>query len=496
MPPKRKPSISKVPPANPVKLEQDAAEAAKAMPPPPVPLPQGILVPEVTALATCLKNAVVKTGQLYGFYADARKLGVQSYAPSPPQSLTAALGREVEKYDQLCDSIESQLLRAISVLQRDLAREERRIKDAEAEAEAKARTIAGRTRSKSTSLSPTSTRVSLPMIDMAAANAGEGSRPTTADPSLMTPTQSPPLSSSSIMGRRPSAISISSLHRPAFPLKLDLSSSSLRISAEEASLFSQGLSSPVTLAPRSARPYGPNELPPDIMAALASASSDPSRPVVDLTGPEHSDEDVKMSSVGGSADKPIELDLDAMELDIAAMSDLFGDTDSNSNNGGGSVVDGLFTPVISGPDMPLIHGLSDAKSANDEEESFLSSLGGDGDDIFASLGANDHNNSQSTASGSGPSASMSDPSPGSLLGNYSHMGDPSASGHTSNLPGEEGSSYDLDSLDLTDLGSGFNFGDAQSQNSDLGFNMEELLSMGGGDQMPDPDSNIQVKMEP
>jgi hypothetical protein len=144
----------------------------------------------------------------------------------------------------------------------------------------------------------------------------------------------------------------------------------------------------------------------------------------------------------------------------------------------------------------LIHGLNDAKSANDEEESFLSSLGGDGDDIFASLGANDHNNSQSTASGSGPSASMSDPSPGSLLGNYSHMGDPTASGHASNLPGEEGSSYDLDSLDLTDLGSGFNFGDAQSQNSDMGFNMEELLSMGGGDQMPDPDSNIQVKMEP
>jgi hypothetical protein len=78
MPPKprpvpRKPSISKAPPASSsVKHEQDA----KAMPPPPDPPAPGILVPEVTALASCLKNAVVKTGQLYGFYADTRKLYV------------------------------------------------------------------------------------------------------------------------------------------------------------------------------------------------------------------------------------------------------------------------------------------------------------------------------------------------------------------------------------------------------------------------------------
>ncbi|KAJ6626951.1 hypothetical protein B0H10DRAFT_2161456 [Mycena sp. CBHHK59/15] len=496
MPPKpravRKSSNSTSKPAagSSVKLEQDAA---KAMPPPPVPPAQGILVPEIAALSTCLKNAVVKAGQIYGFYADTRKLGIQNYALSPPQSLTAALGREVEKYDQLCDSIESQLLRAISVLQRDLAREERRIKEAEAEAEAKANTIAGRTRSKSTSCSPTSTRMPLPAIDVAVAN-GEGSRPSTADPTLMTPSQSPPLSSSSIVGRRPSAISISSLQRPVFPLKLDLSADSLRISAAEASLFAQSFSSPVTLPPKTAQPYGPDELPPDMMAALASASStsDAARSVdIDLTGSDPSDPDVKMASVGNSADKPIELDLDAMDIDMAAMSDLFGDADSGSNNGG-SAVEGLFTPVLPGPDMPLIHNMGDGKSAKDDDESFLSALGDNNDDIFASLGANDHDNAQSGAIGSAPSASLSAPSPGSLLASFSQMGDIPGSDQTSNLPNEGTSSYDLDPLDLSHLSPGF-FGD--TQNSEMNFDMAELLSMGGGDQLPDTESNLQPKME-
>ena len=44
--------------------------------------------------------------------------GIQQYAPRPPRSLTAALGREVEKYDQLCDAIESQLARLRSLPRR------------------------------------------------------------------------------------------------------------------------------------------------------------------------------------------------------------------------------------------------------------------------------------------------------------------------------------------------------------------------------------------
>ncbi|KAJ7037534.1 hypothetical protein C8F04DRAFT_1393724 [Mycena alexandri] len=512
MPPKarpvpRKPSLSKAPAASAsaVKLEQDA----KAMPPPPAPVPAGILVPEVTALATCLKNAVVKTGQLYAFYADTRKLGIQNHAPAPPQSLTSALGREVEKYDQLCDSIESQLaslcfhLRAISVLQRDLAREERRIKEAEAEAEAKAKSIAGRTRS--ASRSPTSTRIPLPAIDLSTA-AGDGSRPSTADANM-----SPSLPNSSIAGRRPSAISISSLHRPNF-LKLDLST--IQITPEEASLFSQGLASPVTLAPRSARPYGPNELPPEIMAALASASSDPQsqsqtqpgRPVdIDLTSPDHAPPpDVEMTALGNTADKPIELDLDAMEIDMA-MSGLFGDGDGDGGGGGDGASstggEGLFTPVIQGPNIRGITGT--AVKQEEEDDSFLSALSGagGGDDIFASLraSATGDGGAQSDVGGASGADGNNNNNTNNLLASFSQMGgDPSQM----QLPmtGQTGQ-YDLSSIDLGDLSPGF-FGDTQNIDAnDMGFDMEELLSMGpGGDAgeqgQAQPDGGGDIKMEP
>ena len=36
--------------------------------------------------------------------------GIHQYAPGPPRSLTASLGREIEKFDQLCDALESRLV--------------------------------------------------------------------------------------------------------------------------------------------------------------------------------------------------------------------------------------------------------------------------------------------------------------------------------------------------------------------------------------------------
>jgi hypothetical protein len=36
--------------------------------------------------------------------------GISSYATRPPHSLTDALGREIEKYDQLCDTVEAHLV--------------------------------------------------------------------------------------------------------------------------------------------------------------------------------------------------------------------------------------------------------------------------------------------------------------------------------------------------------------------------------------------------
>ena len=36
--------------------------------------------------------------------------GISNYATRPPHSLTDALGREIEKYDQLCDTVEAHLV--------------------------------------------------------------------------------------------------------------------------------------------------------------------------------------------------------------------------------------------------------------------------------------------------------------------------------------------------------------------------------------------------
>lgn len=39
--------------------------------------------------------------------------GIHKHAPNPPRSLMASLGREVEKYDQLCDALELHLVRRL-----------------------------------------------------------------------------------------------------------------------------------------------------------------------------------------------------------------------------------------------------------------------------------------------------------------------------------------------------------------------------------------------
>lgn len=40
--------------------------------------------------------------------------GIQKYAFEPPRALTSSLGREVEKFDQLCDAVEAQLVRLLN----------------------------------------------------------------------------------------------------------------------------------------------------------------------------------------------------------------------------------------------------------------------------------------------------------------------------------------------------------------------------------------------
>ncbi|KAF9654300.1 hypothetical protein BDM02DRAFT_3257307 [Thelephora ganbajun] len=266
------------------------------MPPPPLPQKK-ILENEVTALSNCFRSAVVNTAQIYRFHHQTRRLGIHHYAPGPPRSLTASLGREIEKFDQLCDALESRLLRAIAVLQRDLRREHERLQAA----------LASQPPSKPTS--PVFGTLTIPTSPL--------------QPHSAMPDQSP------LASRRQSAVALSSLQRPSFPHKLDLSS--LRMNPEDLiSLSASGMTSPVTLAPRTARPSTTtSEIPPDLMAAIASSeAAAASRPVdIDLTldsdsavGPQPISLNID-PTLGGSADKPIELDLD---IDMEEMSGIFG----------------------------------------------------------------------------------------------------------------------------------------------------------------------------
>ncbi|KAG6814434.1 hypothetical protein H0H92_007437 [Tricholoma furcatifolium] len=419
MPPKPRPVK---PPVKDVKSTQKPL-----MPPPPVPaVSLAILEPEMNALSTCLKH----------------------FAPKPPQSLTASLGREIEKYDQIVDAMESHLYRAIAALQRDLKREEKRIKSLEDAA------VATRTRSKSASLSPTSTRVPLPPVPEAEDTTQQ---PASGAP-LPTPTHSPPAPPTSAgLGRRPSAISISSLQRPALPLKLDLSSSALRITPEEA-MYTSGLASPVTLAPKSAR-IAPNDFPTDLMAAFASSSQ-----TIDLTM-DSDDGDIKMGldGVGGSAERPIELDLQTMDIDMA-MTDLFGDpTESGSSDA--NPIDGLFSPIVIEPS-----GNVDDKPK--PEETFLEGISeaGNSIDIFSSLAAPGGADEAQPSKDPSSIIPQSAPSPASLLASLaseSNLQD--IAQITSNNMSVSETPFDISSLDLSNLDPTL-FGG--SSGSDMNFSMD------------------------
>jgi len=151
------------------------------------------------------------------------------------------------------------------------------------------------------------------------------------------------LDQSPLAGRRQSAVALSSLQRPTFPHKLDLSS--LRMNPDDLiSLSASGMTSPVTLAPRTARPgTATGEIPPDLMAAIASSEAAAASHPVDIDLTLDSDSVVEPqqmnlnmdSPLGGSVDKPIELDLD---IDMEEMTGIFGSEPSSG-------VENLFSPT-------------------------------------------------------------------------------------------------------------------------------------------------------
>lgn len=384
-------------------------------------------------------------------------------------------------------------LRAISALKRDAKLEEQKIKEAEMAA------IATRTRSKSKSLSPKSARLPLPQIpgvlhDITVDSAVDPATlqaPNLAQSDLL-------LSSSAPLSRRTSAISMSSLHRPPFPHRIDIPPSPyLRIVPEEVSMFTSGLASPVTLAPRSARPSATSEYPPDFMAAFAGADASNGTVGIDLTIPNLTSHDGLGSSVdqmamvvdpaiGSSADKPIELDLENMDLSI------FGDPAGPSTN------TKLFLPPSSIPDITasIISDDKADKSDHTLQMDILDAYSRGTNDLFASLGPGSPSNAsgndasaQLLSTPSGPitgissSAPEAGPSPGAILASFdadSHAETGEASIAPNALDSSPGADAQFDlSLEFLQLDNNF-FGSAQDGDVHM-EDMEAILDMGAKD---------------
>jgi hypothetical protein len=349
----------------------------------------------------------------------------------PPRSLTAAVTAEVERLNQVCDTLEVHLVcfripeafnvsaydsmqqTAIAVLQRDIEREEQSNK-------AKEEAVASRTRSKTPSSSPVSSRIPLPPLPGPSPSTGAGKLPLSSpDGMTISPAlpgsssggqSSPPLSTgSSAPSRRASVISLSSLQRP-FPHKLDLSATTLRIGPDE---IVPGLASPVTLAPRSARPIAAPDFPPDLYTMSMLDAAGPSDPqataslaagggstldltmsddlgatgapasqlgslpaanlddsMIDLTLMESPKTMPQALQPGlGTADKPIELDLDmdGMEIDMPNLPGIFSQGATGAGQTAGSSAGAPLPSVLTATEtgkvksaMELLQELSGA----------------------------------------------------------------------------------------------------------------------------------------
>jgi len=312
---------------------------------------------------------------------------------------------------------------------------------------------------------------------MAAMAAQSGSNPTTSLTSDMDTSMQPPPtpvqgSPPGLMmpSRRQSAISLSSLHRPQVPLKLDLSSSSLRMTAEEAAIFSKGLPSPVSLAPKSARQTSTADI--DLMAAFAAANASAQHVDIDLTV---DDSPPTMmtginTSLGSSADKPIELDLDSIDMGMPNMTEFFRDGPASAEG------DGLFTPTTTTDAGSTSLAAGDGSHIKDTKPSDISMEildaltvegGNHNTNVFGAMQGASPGEQGNSGNHHGPPGGNVSSSPASLLASFANQ--------PQLVPGNEHmqTPFDLSTIDFSTLGI---FG-GQNTNSALGMDMETLLSM-------------------
>ena len=356
---------------------------------------------------------------------------------------------------------------AMTILQRDIHREEQRLK-AEADAAAAAAKAAADAEAaaaaatSSPMVSPTSPAMSNPFTGLPVESSPDG----TNTKSLPTPT------------RRQSTVSLSSLQRPNFQHKLDLSGASMRINPDEFLTIPSGLSSPVTLAPKSSH----RAIPQDLVMALSEAN----RPVdIDLTV---ADADMEMQqaagaaaaasldpTVGTSADKPIELDLDMDGLFSAA-----------ADSGGSESHQQLFGQPSTHPLGGEVSNITPNVKPKQEEDFFSDALNtgtasGNMGDILTSLsgvvptGSGQPTNmgdvTHSSLSTSGP---MKAPSPGTILAGFDAVQHP-----PQGISGQSNDAhFDINSMDLGGFGAGMF--DANPQDAGMSVSeMEDMFNLDG-----------------
>jgi hypothetical protein len=245
-------------------------------------------------------------------------------------------------------------------------------------------------------------------------------------------------------------------------------------------MYSKGLASPVTLAPKSARPVGPNEFPPDFMAAFA-ASSSVGATEIDLTLPHDihlphnnkSDLEALGVGLGDSSDKPIELDLDAMDIEMANMANTFGTSAEPGQSN--DPHDGLFSPMLGDGEN------EESKNVKKEEGDTLSNFNIDAtatDELFGDFSPSSDMGVDLNAS---ETSILQPQSPGSLLAQFSAAmnAKTSPSENPALHESEQSFPYSLDLSNLSNLASGF-FSNSQGSEMEFPMDMNSFLPSGDG----------------
>lgn len=147
---------------------------------------------------------------------------------------------------------------------------------------------------------------------------------------------------------------------------------------------------------------GPGELPPEVLAALASASGvgsqnmqlpDPGQHVdIDLTLDDDLQVPVDLLNSGDSADKPIELDIesDIIMSDLQVPPGIFGEQQTDQEQS--RLPEDTDMEHLFGPDTAEMHAAGNSNDSGGGVDMSMLLSDNHGDDLFAALNAKDGGN--------------------------------------------------------------------------------------------------------